>query len=194
MVTVLFATGNDGKAKEVKNIYSKTKFDIKSLKDIGDYSDIVEDGLTLKENALIKARFIYEKYKVPVIADDTGLEVEQLDGAPGVYSARYAGENCSYDDNNNKLITELADKDEPHNAKFVCYAVYFDGENEIVVKGEFPGRIINEKAGEYGFGYDPIFVPDGEKTTLAEMSLEQKNKISHRAKAFNNLKEKMIQL
>jgi len=194
LTTVLFATGNDGKAKEVKNIFSDTKFEVKSLKDIGDYSDIIEDGSTLEENALIKARFIYDKYKVPVIADDTGLEVDQLDGAPGIYSARYAGENCSYDDNNNKLIEELSDKEEPHKAKFVCCAVYYDGQKNIVVEGDFPGSIINEKKGEHGFGYDPIFVPDGEEITLAEMSLEQKNKISHRAKAFINLKEKISDL
>lgn len=191
---VIFATGNNGKAVEVKNLFSDTKYEIVSLKDIGDNSEIIEDADTFEGNALIKARAIYEKYKTPVIADDSGLIVEQLNGEPGVYSARYAGENCTYDDNNNKLLKELKNFPEPHLAKFVCAAVYFDGENIHSIFGEFNGEIVSEKRGTNGFGYDPIFRPEGNDLTLAEMQLEDKNKISHRAKAFQKLKQLMIEM
>lgn len=189
---VIFATSNKGKAKEVKDLFKTTKFEIYTMSDIGDNSEIEENGLTFEENAMIKAKFIFDKYKVPVIADDSGLIVEQLNGNPGVHSARYAGDKCSYDDNNRKILYELIQFPEPHNAKFVCTAVYYDGKNSIVTNGELSGIIINEFKGNNGFGYDPIFVPENSEFTLAEMSLEEKNKISHRAKAFNNLKDMMI--
>ena len=189
---VIFATSNKGKAKEVKDLFKTTKFEIYTMSDIGDNSEIEENGLTFEENAMIKAKFIFDKYKVPVIADDSGLIVEQLNGNPGVHSARYAGDKCSYDDNNRKILYELIQSPEPHNAKFVCTAVYYDGKNSIVTNGELSGIIINEFKGNNGFGYDPIFVPENSEFTLAEMSLEEKNKISHRSKAFNNLKDMMI--
>lgn len=191
MQKVIFATGNNGKAIEVKELFKDTDYEIFSLKEIGDHSEIIEDADTFEGNAIIKAKAIYEKYKTPVIADDSGLIVDQLNGEPGVYSARYAGENCTYEDNNNKLLKELKNFPEPHNAKFVCSAVYYDGTEINSVFGEFKGEIISEKKGVNGFGYDPVFKPVGFEITLAEMDLEEKNKISHRAIAFMKLKKMM---
>lgn len=186
---ILFATGNKGKGIEVKNLFKNTGFEVFTLADIGDNSDIEETGETFEENAFIKAEYIYKKYNVPVIADDSGLLVEQLDGRPGVYSARYAGENCTYDDNNRKIISELQNSEEPHKAKFLCCALYYDGKNKVLADGELPGKIVKTPVGTNGFGYDPVFVPDGFNNTLAELSLEEKNKISHRALAFRKLKQ-----
>ncbi len=192
MGNILFATGNKGKAKEVKQIFKNSGFDILSLSDISFKEEIIEDGETFEDNAFIKAKAIYDKFKVPVIADDSGLEVDQLGGRPGIHSARYAGENCTYDDNNRKLLDELKFFDEPHPARFVCCAIYYDGQNKIVESGELKGNIISEKKGDKGFGYDPVFVPENYDKTLAELELEEKNKISHRAAAFKKLKESLV--
>jgi XTP/dITP diphosphohydrolase len=189
---IIFATQNKGKAKEVKAIFAKTKIEIISLYDIGNKIDVEETGSTFHENAFLKAKTIYNIYKVPVVADDSGLAVEQIEGRPGVFSARYAGEKCTYEDNNLKLIAELYNLPEPHKAKFISYAVFYDGKNEIEAVGELPGQIINEPRGSNGFGYDPIFITEGYEQTVAEMEFEEKNKISHRAKAFNLLKEKLL--
>jgi XTP/dITP diphosphohydrolase len=189
---IIFATQNKGKAKEVKAIFAKTKYEIISLYDIGNKIDVEETGSTFQENAFLKAKTIYNIYKEPVIADDSGLAVEQIEGRPGIYSARYAGEKCTYEDNNMKLIAELYNLPDPHKAKFISYAVFYDGKNEIEAVGELPGQIINESRGTNGFGYDPIFIPEGYEQTIAEMEFEEKNKISHRAKAFNLLKEKLL--
>jgi len=189
MKKLIFATGNKGKLKEVKKIFNSTDYEIISLYDLGDVPEIIEDGDTYEANALIKAKAIYDIHKLPVIADDSGLSVEQLNGEPGVYSARYAGENCTFDDNNQKLVKELAKFDKPHNAKFVCSAVHYDGANITRAFGELHGQIVSEFRGDHGFGYDPIFVPDCSNRTLAEYSSEEKNKISHRAIAFNALKD-----
>ena len=186
---IIFATQNNGKAQEVKNLFASSNYEIVSLADLGNDIDIEETGETLYENALIKAKTIYDIYKIPVIADDSGLMIDQLNGRPGVFSARYAGETCTYDDNNKKVIEELKTFPSPHLAKFVSHALYYDGEKELSGVGELPGQMINTPRGTNGFGYDPIFVPDGYDTTLAQLSMEEKNKISHRAKAFNKLKE-----
>lgn len=186
---LIFASGNKGKLKEVKEIFADTDFEILSLYDLGDVPEIEETEDTFEGNAFLKAKAIYEIHKIPTIADDSGLAVEQLNGAPGVFSARYAGENCTYHDNNVRLINELKSFPEPHRAKFVSCAVYYDGENHKTVFGEFTGRIIDQFRGTNGFGYDPIFIPDGFDKTLAEMTLEGKNEISHRAKSFNKLKD-----
>lgn len=191
---IIFATQNAGKAEEVKSIFAGSSIEIISLYDLGNNIDIEEHGKTLRENAFIKVKTVYKIYKVPVVADDSGLEIEQLNGRPGVYSARYSGENCSYEDNNLKVIDELKDFPEPHRAKFICYAVYYDGKNEIEAIGELPGGIIKEPRGTNGFGYDPIFIPDGYKKTIAELDFDLKNKISHRAKSFADLKKKLMQL
>ncbi len=189
MKEIVFATGNKGKLKEVKRIFSDTNVKILSLYDLGEVPDIIEDGETFEDNALIKAKTIYDIYKLPTIADDSGLSIGQLNGQPGVISARYAGENCTYDDNNKQVLKELSKFKEPHLAKFICCAVYIDVKNKFTAVGEFPGEIINEFRGKNGFGYDPIFLPAGFNKTLAELTIEEKNRISHRSKAFNNLKE-----
>jgi XTP/dITP diphosphohydrolase len=185
---VVFATGNKGKLKEVRQIFGNTKIEIISMNELGDIPEIVEDGDTFEDNALKKAKFIYNMFKLPTIADDSGLAIEQLGGEPGVYSARYAGEHCTFDDNNNKVLGQLKDFPEPHNAKFISYAIFYYGNIVERAVGVLRGTIINEKRGGEGFGYDPIFVPEGFDKTLAELSLEEKNKISHRADAFHQLK------
>ncbi|MCF6269210.1 MAG: RdgB/HAM1 family non-canonical purine NTP pyrophosphatase [Melioribacteraceae bacterium] len=189
MNKLIFATGNKGKLKEVKEIFENTNYEIISLYDLGEVPEIIEDGDTYEANALIKAKAIYEIHKTPVIADDSGLSVEQLNGKPGVYSARYAGENCTYADNNKKILDELKSFPTPHKAKFVCSAVFYDGKNITRAFGELRGYIISEFKGTNGFGYDPIFVPEGSSRTLAQFSSEDKNEISHRAIAFNTLKD-----
>ena len=191
MKKLIFASGNKGKVKEVKNLFSGSGFEIVSLYDLDNVPEIEETGATFYENAFIKAKEIYDIYKVPVIADDSGLEIEQLGGRPGVYSARYAFEGCTYEDNNNKVLGELKDLPEPHKAAFVCCAIYFDGENETHCFGRLEGKIVKERKGDKGFGFDPIFVPDGYEKTLAEFELEEKNKISHRSRAFEELKKKL---
>lgn len=185
---IIFATQNAGKAKEVKAIFDQSQFEIISLYDLGNNINIEEHGTTFRENAFIKARTVYDIYKEPVVADDSGLAIEQLGGQPGVYSARYAGESCSYEENNLKVISELKNFSEPHRAKFISYAVFYDGKNEIEAIGELHGQIIKEQRGRNGFGYDPIFIPDGFEQTISELNFEEKNRISHRAKSFNELK------
>lgn len=194
MKKIVFATGNQGKLNEVREIFSNTNLQIISMNELGDVPEIIEDGSTFEDNALKKAKFVYNKFGLPTIADDSGLAIEQLGGKPGVYSARYAGENCTYDDNNNKVIEELKDFPEPHLAKFISFAIYYNGNSVHRAVGELRGRIIKEKRGEHGFGYDPIFIPENFDKTLAEITLEEKNKISHRAESFNKLKKFLIQL
>ncbi len=190
-IELLFATGNLHKVDEVKNILNSEVFKILSLAEFPDIPEIEETGKTFEENAFLKAGTIFKKFNIPVIADDSGLVVEQLNGAPGIFSSRYAGENATDEDNNKKLLEELENFPEPHFAKFVCFAVFFDGKNKITAEGELHGKIVKESKGVHGFGYDPIFVPEGSTKTLAEFLPEEKNKISHRAKAFKKLGEKL---
>jgi XTP/dITP diphosphohydrolase len=191
---LIFASGNKGKIKEIKGLFENTGIEIVSLYDLNNPVEIEETGTTFYENAFIKAKTIYDIYNTPVIADDSGLEVEQLDGRPGVYSARYAFEGCTYDDNNNKVIGELKDLPEPHKAAFVCCAIYYDGSTDIHEFGKLRGRMIMERRGTNGFGFDPIFVPDGYDITLAEIGFEEKNRISHRSRAFHALKQRIVHL
>lgn len=178
---IVFATNNMHKHKEVSKILS-SDFKLLTLKDIGCKEDIPEEKPTLEGNALDKAKYIYEKFNCNVFADDTGLEVDALEGMPGVFSARYAGEHKNSDDNINKLLAELEGV-EKRNARFrTVIALIIDGK-EFLFQGIVNGKIINERKGQEGFGYDPIFVPDGYTETFAELPLETKNKISHRAKA-----------
>jgi len=188
MKRIIFASQNKGKVKEVVQILNGLDIDIISLADMNDQIEIIEDGDSFEANALIKAKQVYNKFKLPTIADDSGLVVEQLNGAPGIYSARYAGEDGNDEANNNKLLDELKIYPEPHIAKFVCATVYYDGEELHTAIGEFNGRIIDEEHGSYGFGYDPLFVPNGYSITSAEMEPSLKNSISHRFNAFNKLK------
>lgn len=188
---ILFATKNLGKVKEVAHILGEKDFELLSLNDFNNVEEIVEDGLTFEENAIKKAKFVFDKFMLPVIADDSGLVVEQLNGEPGIYSARYAGKEATDEENNAKLILKLKNFPKPHKAKFVCSAVYFDGVRLLKSEGEIIGQIIHQPRGENGFGYDPLFLPDGYNQTTAELTLEEKNKISHRSKAFKSL-SKMI--
>ncbi len=189
MSRIIFATKNRGKVKEVIHIFSDTNFELISLADLDNNMEIEESATTFEGNAKIKADVVFEKFKMPVIADDSGISLEQLEGRPGVYSARYAGENATDEDNNNKLINELESYPKPHPAKYVCASVFFDGINFITGYGEIKGEITNTPRGTNGFGYDPYFVPEGYSNTMAELPPEEKNSISHRAKAFNQLKE-----
>ena len=192
MKKLLIATTNKGKCREIKKILAGLPCQIICLSEFDSFPDVVEDKKTFLGNSKKKAKEIFNSLKIPVIADDSGLSVEQLKGRPGVYSARYAGENATDNDNNEKLISELKDFPLPHKAKFISVAVYYDGVNYISARGELEGKIIIKPMGSNGFGYDPHFIPAGYKNTLAELSLEEKNKISHRAKAFNQLKGRII--
>lgn len=186
---VLIATTNKGKMEDIREIFKDLNLKILSFLDYDDYPTVVEDGNTFEANAILKAKAAYEYFKLPVIADDSGLSVYQLNGAPGVISARYAGENATDEQNNNKLISELEKFPEPHSAKYICVAVYYDGINLKVVDGDCKGRIIKPGKGTNGFGYDPYFIPDCYELTMGELSLQEKNKISHRLKAFEQLKD-----
>lgn len=185
MKKFVFATNNAHKLEEVSAIL-KDKVELLSMKDINCTVDIPETADTLEGNALIKARFIFENYHSNCFADDTGLEVEALDGAPGVYSARYAGDAHNSEANMKKLLHDLKGA-ENRKAQFrTVFALIIDGK-EHLFEGIVKGEIIRHRRGNSGFGYDPIFVPEGYTQTFAEMGNELKNKISHRALATNKL-------
>jgi XTP/dITP diphosphohydrolase len=186
---IIFATKNEGKKREVGRIFEDSQIELLSLNDLGDMPGIEETGKTFVENAEIKAHKVFEIFRMPVMADDSGLVVDQLNGNPGVFSARYAGRNATDQENNNKLLDELKSLPEPHPAKFVCVAVYYDGRKFFKAQGEVAGKIIKEPKGYNGFGYDPLFVPDGYNKSMGELPLDQKNEISHRSKAFKALKK-----
>lgn len=189
MRQIIFASKNEGKVKEVRHILNGINAEILSLNDVGYTDEIHESADTFEGNAKIKAETIYNKYKLPTIADDSGIIAEQLGNEPGVYSARYAGENATDNENNIKLLEKLKSFPQPHRAKFVCAAVYYFGTDFKITMGEINGQIIKEARGTNGFGYDPLFLPDGYGKTSAELVSEIKNKISHRFKAFNQLKK-----
>lgn len=189
---IIFASKNEGKVKEIRHILKGSNAEIISLNDIGFTDEIPETADTFEGNAKIKAEAVYKRFRLPTIADDSGIVALQLGNEPGVYSARYAGENASDEQNNIKLIERLKAFPEPHKGKFVCAAVYYFGADFIVAMGEIAGRIINEPRGTNGFGYDPLFLPDGYDETSAELPPEIKNKISHRYIAFNQLKKYFI--
>lgn len=182
---ICFATNNDHKIKEVQAMLGLS-FQIVGLKDIGCNEELAEDQDTLEGNSMQKARYVYDHYQVPCFADDTGLEVQALNGAPGVYSARYAGHQRSAEDNMNLLLTNLSDT-ENRKAQFrtVVTLVTREGVNQF--EGVLKGEILKEKRGKEGFGYDPLFLPEGQSKTLAEMSLAEKNTLSHRARAVHAL-------
>lgn len=185
MKTFVFATNNAHKLDEVSAIVGKD-IQIQSLKAIGCHDDIPETADTLEGNALLKARYVFERYHTDCFADDTGLEVEALGGAPGVYSARYAGEGHNSEANVRKLLQALQGV-ENRKAQFrTVFALIINGE-EHLFEGIVKGRIIAEKRGMSGFGYDPVFVPEGHEETFAEMPSELKNQISHRAVATRKL-------
>ena len=182
---LVFATNNRHKLQEVRDIVGD-RVEVLSLADIDCHDDIPETADTLQGNALIKARQIYEKYGLDCFADDTGLEVEALDGAPGVYSARYAGEECDSEANMRKLLENLTGKTN-RNAQFrTVIALIINGE-EMLFNGIVKGTIATEKKGDSGFGYDPVFVPEGHSESFAQMSSEMKNSMSHRFRATKEL-------
>lgn len=182
---LIFATHNKNKLKEVKSLVPSS-IELLSLDDIHFNEEIEETADTIEGNALLKAKTIFEKTGINCFADDSGLLVDALNGAPGVYSARYAGEQKNDQDNMQKLLHELKDKPS-RNAHFkTAMALIIDGK-EYLFEGKIEGKIITEKLGANGFGYDPIFVPDGFNETFAQLDSETKNKISHRARALKKL-------
>jgi len=190
MKRMIFATGNENKMKEIREILGALPLEILSMKEAGVSADIVEDGKTFEENALIKARAICKLAGEMVLADDSGLEIDYLNKEPGIYSARYMGEDTSYHIKNKSLIDRLEGvPDEKRTARFVCAiaAVFPDGK-ELVVRGTVEGIIGYEK-GENGFGYDPIFYLPERGCTTAELPPEEKNSISHRGNALRLMKE-----
>lgn len=182
---LIFATNNLHKLNEVSQMLGNS-FDLLSLKDINCYSDIPETANTLEGNALMKARFIYQRYHLNCFADDTGLEVEALNGAPGVFSARYAGETHDSKANMDKLLAEMKGI-ENRNAQFRTVIALIINEKEYLFEGLIKGMIIEKEKGSSGFGYDPVFIPEGFSETFAELGNEIKNKISHRAQAIDKL-------
>lgn len=195
MSRIIFATGNKGKMNEIRMILADTGLEIASMKDAGIELDIVEDGTTFEENARIKARAVAAAAPDDiVVADDSGLEIDYLNKEPGIYSARYMGEDTSYDVKNQNLIDRLAGvPKEQRTARFVCAmaAVFPNGET-ITAKGTIEGYIGWEPAGENGFGYDPIFYVDEYGCSTAELSPEAKNEISHRGKALRAIRDEVM--
>ena len=192
---VIFATSNEGKMKEVRSILEGLDVEVLSMKEAVIFMDVVEDGTTFEENAAIKATAIQKECGEIVLADDSGLEVDYLNKEPGIYSARYMGEDTSYRIKNKSLIERLEGVEgEDRSARFVCAiaAAFPDGTVEIT-RGTIEGQIGYEEKGENGFGYDPIFYVPEYGCTTAELTLEQKNEASHRGKALRKMKE-IIQL
>ncbi|MBM9930013.1 XTP/dITP diphosphatase [Pediococcus pentosaceus] len=185
---ILIATKNDGKLKEFKQIFEQKGIVVKSLKDINDDVEIVENGLSFEENARLKADGYAKSIGIPVLADDSGLEIDALNGRPGIFSARYAGDHNDAA-NNAKVLSELGGiPDEKRTATFHSTVVVRkpDG-SELVANGNLRGRILPVPRGDNGFGYDPLFFVEAKNKTLAEMTREEKNKISHRALAIEDL-------
>ena len=191
---LLLATQNKHKVEELTRLLEPYHVEVVSLLSYPDLGEIVEDGDTLEANALIKAKAGYKHCGLPTMADDTGLAVDALNGAPGVYAARYAGEHVSYEENVQKMLNELQDVPEnKRQAKFQTVAVFYDGEVSISALGEVPGMITTSRQGTTGFGYDPIFYHPEKQKTYAQMTLEEKNQVSHRKQAFGNLLEQLSQ-
>ena len=191
MPRIIFATSNEGKMKEVRSILEGLDVEVFSMKEAGIFVEVVEDGTTFEENAAIKATAIQKECGEIVLADDSGLEVDYLNKEPGIYSARYMGEDTSYRIKNKSLIDRLEGVEgEDRSARFVCAiaAAFPDGTVEIT-RGTIEGQIGYEEKGENGFGYDPIFYVPEYGCTTAELTLEQKNEASHRGKALRKMKE-----
>ncbi|PKP20293.1 MAG: non-canonical purine NTP pyrophosphatase [Bacteroidetes bacterium HGW-Bacteroidetes-19] len=184
---LVFATNNKHKLQEVKHIIGD-RFNIISLNELECFDDIPETENTLEGNALLKARYIHQRFNCNCFADDTGLEIEALDGKPGVFSARYAGEQCSFEDNIHKILLELEGKTN-RSALFRTVIALIINDKEYLFEGNIKGKIIDSKKGIAGFGYDPVFIPEGYSETFAEMGNDLKNTISHRALAIQKLTE-----
>lgn len=191
MKKIIFATGNEGKMKEIRMIMADSGYEVVSMKEAGVSAEIVEDGTSFEENAVIKAKTIMELTGEIAMADDSGLEVDYLGKAPGIYSARFMGEDTSYDIKNRYILDQLDGvPDEQRTARFVCaIACVFPDGKILTTRGTIEGRIGYKTAGGNGFGYDPIFWLPEYNMTTAELSPEQKNHISHRAKALESMKK-----
>ena len=187
---IILATHNLDKCKELQESLSDSEIKILTLKDFPDISEIIEDGLSLEENAFIKSRTVFNITKIPTISDDTGLFVDALNGAPGIYSARYAGEKCSYTDNVNKLLFDMKNIDEKlRTASFKTVVTFVSQDLELVAEGSVKGIITRKTYGNKGFGYDPIFYVLNGNKTFAEMNVNEKQRCSHRGNAIANLKK-----
>ena len=187
----VLATDNAGKVAEIRDIFKGSKLELVSLSEFPTRPLMEETKETFLENAFQKAVTVMEYYDLPAIADDSGLEVDALDGGPGVYSKRFAGIRASDSENNEKLVSKLSGVlEEDRSARFKTVAVcVFTGGKRVFAVGTLEGMIVLDQRGENGFGYDPFFVPKGEDITCAQMSMEKKNSISHRGKAFRALRE-----
>jgi XTP/dITP diphosphohydrolase len=191
MQKVILATKNQGKVKEFADLLAPLHLQVISSHDLDPEKvpNIVEDGETFEQNALKKAKAYYKCFGVPALADDSGLEVDALEGKPGIYSARYAGEGKGDQANNEKLLAELKGTPaEERTARFICAIAYVDGKSSpIIVRGSCEGSIVEEPKGEGGFGYDPLFLLSGQDRTMAQLTKEEKNKCSHRYHALQAL-------
>ena len=196
MRKLIIATRNKGKFKEIKDILEPINFELKSLADFKDMPEVKEDRNTFKENAIKKAKEVSRLTGILSISDDSGLEVEALGGKPGVYSSRFSGPKATDEKNIKKLIHLLKDvPEEKRAARFVCQAVLADKDKILATtNGICKGKIILKPRGNYGFGYDPLFVPEGYDKTFAELGPKVKNKISHRLKAFRKMREVIEQM
>ncbi len=190
-MTLVFASNNEHKIKEINSLLGNS-FKLLGLRDINIIEDIPEKESRIEGNAIAKARYVYNASGMDVFADDTGLEISALNGLPGVHSARFAGENKDSSANIEKVLSMLGNT-EFRKARFRTVIALILDNKEYLFEGEVNGTIIREKRGTEGFGYDPIFIPDGKTSTFAEMALEEKNTISHRARAFMKLKEFLLQ-
>ena len=190
---IVLATHNHDKEIELQYSLQGLGVEICLLSEYPDIGDIEETGTTLLENSLLKAHTVHDRTGLPAIADDTGLEVDALDGAPGVYSARFAGADATYEDNVNKLLSVMEDvSDDMRSARFRTVISFVDGNQELWTEGHIDGKIIDFPRGNAGFGYDPVFyIPQLEKT-FAELSTEEKNKISHRGLALQKLRKILV--
>jgi XTP/dITP diphosphohydrolase len=186
-MTIVFASNNENKIMEIRSILGNS-FSLLSLDEINIREDIPENEPQLEGNALSKARYINNATGLNVFADDTGLEIEALNGLPGVHSARFAGDARDSSENINKVLNMLGNT-ENRKARFRTVIALILDKKEYLFEGIVKGTIINERRGDKGFGYDPVFIPDGKTRTFAEMDLDEKNKTSHRARAFNKLRE-----
>jgi XTP/dITP diphosphohydrolase len=185
IISLVFATNNRHKVREVQEVIGNG-IHLLNLRDLGFTGEIPEEQDTIDGNAAQKARFIYDRYKINCFADDTALEIEALNGEPGVYSARYAGDACSFEDNMKKVLTSMSGA-ENRDARFRTVIALVEDGRLLTFQGIIRGTITEEKRGKNGFGYDPVFLPDGFDRTFAEMEPDEKNRISHRALAMQKL-------
>ena len=193
MIKILIGTKNEGKIREITRIVNLPWVQWQTFQEYPDFPDIEETGNTYEENAILKAKITSDKYSLPVIADDSGLEVDALGGKPGIYSSRFSGEDSNDQKNIEKLLSLLKDvPEEERTTRFRCYAVLFVPEEGILsTEGVCEGKIGFKPEGSKGFGYDPVFIPEDYEKTMAMLSINEKNRISHRSKAFRRLENKI---